>query len=190
MPKLPPPPRIAQNRSGFSVALALQRPAVGGDDVRRDQVVDRQPDLRLSQPKPPPRVRPATPVVELMPSGVASPKRLRRRVELAEGRAGLDARGPRSPRRRGPPFIGDRSIISPPSHDRVAGDVVATAAHGDREIVLAREANGVSDVVGMRHSARSARAGGRSSRSRSCGPRRIPPIREIRRDRAAHARSS
>ena len=32
------------------------------------------PYLRDSQPKPPPRVSPATPVVELMPVGVASPK--------------------------------------------------------------------------------------------------------------------
>ena len=33
------------------------------------------PCLRVSQPKPPPRVKPAIPVVELMPTGVAKPCR-------------------------------------------------------------------------------------------------------------------
>ncbi len=44
-PKLPPPPRNAQNSSGFSSALAPDLVAVGEHDVGRDQVVDRQPVL-------------------------------------------------------------------------------------------------------------------------------------------------
>ena len=41
-PKLPPPPRIAQNRSGCVSASTRQHLAVGGDDVGGEQVVDRQ----------------------------------------------------------------------------------------------------------------------------------------------------
>ena len=73
-PKLPPPPRSAQNSSGFSVALAttcLPSAVTTSADSRLSTV---RPCLRDSQPKPPPSVSPATPVVELMPSGVASPK--------------------------------------------------------------------------------------------------------------------
>ncbi len=41
-PKLPPPPRIAQNRSGWRLGVDVQQLAVGGDDVGGEQVVDRQ----------------------------------------------------------------------------------------------------------------------------------------------------
>ena len=41
-PKLPPPPRIAQNRSGCVSASTRSELAVGGDDLRGEQVVDGQ----------------------------------------------------------------------------------------------------------------------------------------------------
>ena len=41
-PKLPPPPRIAQNRSGCVLRVDAQHLAVRGDDLGREQVVDRQ----------------------------------------------------------------------------------------------------------------------------------------------------
>ena len=41
-PKLPPPPRTPQKRSGFSSALACSEPAVGGDDVDRLEIVERE----------------------------------------------------------------------------------------------------------------------------------------------------
>src|SRR3954471_4631666 len=73
MPKLPPPPRIAQNRSGFSASLARTRcpSAVTISALIRLSAVS--PNLRLIQPKPPPSVNPAMPVVELIPVGVISP---------------------------------------------------------------------------------------------------------------------
>ena len=46
IPKLPPPPRIAQNRSGFSSALARSHTAVGRHHVGSRQVVERKPVLR------------------------------------------------------------------------------------------------------------------------------------------------
>ena len=39
-PKLPPPPRIAQNRFGIVVGAGASRCAVGGDDVGRHEIVD------------------------------------------------------------------------------------------------------------------------------------------------------
>ena len=44
-PKLPPPPRIAQNRSGFSSALGADPLAARQHDLRLEQVVDRQAAL-------------------------------------------------------------------------------------------------------------------------------------------------
>ena len=41
-PKLPPPPRIAQKRSGSSLGVDLENAAVGGHDLGAEQVVDRQ----------------------------------------------------------------------------------------------------------------------------------------------------
>ena len=41
-PKLPPPPRSAQKRSGCSCLRRGQQLAIGGDDPCADQVVDRE----------------------------------------------------------------------------------------------------------------------------------------------------
>src|SRR6516164_1285879 len=88
---------------------------VGSDNIGRDEIVDGQPELARGPAEPPPSVRPATPVVELMPSGVASPKRcasLSKSARVAPGstRAVRDARSTRTD------FIKERSIRSPPSH--------------------------------------------------------------------------
>ena len=45
-PKLPPPPRSAQNRSAFSSSLARHRSAARGHDLGRDEAVDRSPCSR------------------------------------------------------------------------------------------------------------------------------------------------
>ena len=41
------------------------------------------------------------------------------------------------------PFIGDRSIMSPPSQTAVPCDIVATAPHADEEIPLPRHPDGL-----------------------------------------------
>ena len=73
MPKLPPPPRIAQKRSGFSSALA--RTAVPSAITRSAarRLSSARPYFGISQPRPPPRVRPAMPVLPTTPPVVASP---------------------------------------------------------------------------------------------------------------------
>ena len=77
------------------------------------------------------------------------------------------------------PFIGERSMTSPPSHDRVAGDVVAAAAHGDGRSCSRAKLDRGHARRRRRGSARSAPDACRSSR---CGPggRRRTPGRRAR----------
>src|SRR6185436_10275206 len=65
-PKLPPPPRIAQNSSGCSVALARTISPAAVTTSAEIRLSTVSPCLRLSQPNPPPSVSPPMPVVELM----------------------------------------------------------------------------------------------------------------------------
>ena len=71
--KLPPPPRRAQKRSGFSAP----RPSPCRQPRSRTRAETRlsiaSPCLRLSQPMPPPRVRPPMPVWLTRPTGTARP---------------------------------------------------------------------------------------------------------------------
>ena len=72
-PKLPPPPRSAQKRSGCSSALAVTTSpsaVTTSNDRTLSQV---SPYLRASQPTPPPKVSPAIPVLETTPAGTARP---------------------------------------------------------------------------------------------------------------------
>ncbi len=72
-PKLPPPPRMAQNRSGCSFALVTTvRPSAvtSSADKRVSHVA---PCLPESQPRPPPRVRPETPTDAHCPRTGAKP---------------------------------------------------------------------------------------------------------------------
>ena len=72
-PKLPPPPRIAQKRSGFSVAEARTIEPSARTISASMRLSMARPKRRDRWPRPPPRVRPATPVVEMMPLGVTRP---------------------------------------------------------------------------------------------------------------------
>ena len=72
-PKLPPPPRIAQNRSGCSSASArTSRPsAVMTSAARRRSIV--RPYLRTRKPIPPPSVSPPIPTDPVSPKPTAKP---------------------------------------------------------------------------------------------------------------------
>jgi len=71
-PKLPPP-RTAQNRSGsWSASARTNLPSARTTSTAR-RLSRLRPYWRLRWPIPPPRVRPPTPVLEMMPAGVASP---------------------------------------------------------------------------------------------------------------------
>ena len=114
-PKLPPPPRSAQKRSGCSVALARTTSPAAVTTSADSRLSIVMPYLRLSQPKPPPSVSPPMPVVELMPTGVARPW-----AWVAASRSASVAPPSMETRRRAgstrAAFIFDRSITSPSSH--------------------------------------------------------------------------
>ena len=182
-PKLPPPPRIAQNRSGFSSALARTRSPLGEHDVGLEQVVDRQAALAG-------QVAEAAAEREAADAGRRDDPARRRQPVLVGG-----ARRPRprcSRRRRGrcaprgrprPAFIGERSITTPSSHGAEPGAVVAAAADGEQQVAVAGEARRPSRRRRRRRSGRSAPGAGRSSRCRPRAPRRSrrPPGRSARR---------
>ncbi len=50
-PKLPPPPRTPQNRSGFSLALACRSLSVGRDHIHRLEIVDRHAEAAGEAPE-------------------------------------------------------------------------------------------------------------------------------------------
>src|SRR5437773_1780482 len=72
-PKFPPPPRIAQNRSGSSVALAFRIRPSAVTISASSRLSQASPCFRIRIPKPPPRVSPAIPVSETIPPVVARP---------------------------------------------------------------------------------------------------------------------
>ena len=72
-PKLPPPPRSAQCRSGFSFADAFTTRPSAVTTVAETRLSQLSPCLRDSQPIPPPSVKPATPVWLTTPPGTARP---------------------------------------------------------------------------------------------------------------------
>ncbi len=72
-PKLPPPPRTAQNRSGFSSSEATTwRPSAVTISARK-RLSQVNPSLRSSQPLPLPRASPPIPVSDTRPPVTASP---------------------------------------------------------------------------------------------------------------------
>ena len=149
-PKLPPPPRSAQNRSACSMADARTSRPSAVTTSAATRLSQARPCLRSSQPEPPPSVRPATPVVETRPPVVARPWLLRGAVDLRPGgaaahagdpRLGVDARRrpSRGRRGRGRP----RTARGPPR----SGRRPRTAT---RQVLVAGEGERRDDVVGRR----------------------------------------
>ena len=114
MPKLPPPPRIAQKRSGFSSSLAVTISPSAVTRSAETRLSTVAPYFRISQPIPPPSVSPAIPVWVTMPPTVASPKSCVSRSSSPQSTP-ASARAVRAVGSTRMPFIGERSITSPPS---------------------------------------------------------------------------
>src|SRR4029077_17779567 len=72
-PKLPPPPRSAQNKSGFSLALARTIEPSAVTRVNPSTLSQDNPKRRANHPVPPPRINPPAPVCETTPEGNTSP---------------------------------------------------------------------------------------------------------------------
>ena len=171
-PKLPPPPRRPQNRSACSVGARADVLAGREDDVGRDEVVDRQA-VRPGQPADAAAERQAR---DPRPRDDADrhrqAERLRRAIDVAERRPGLDAHEPRVgidlDRRRAARGPG-RSRRRPCRCPRRCG-----RRRGSRAAGRVSRANA---IVGATSSALArlddqARAACRSSRSRRAAPRR------------------
>src|SRR3954469_14325370 len=156
MPKLPPPPRRAQNRSGLSVALACTSLASAVTTSAPTRLSAARPYLRINQPIPPPRVNPPTPVPEgppaaaragEEPAGDREAEGLRLVVDMSPGRPAL-RRGA-----VGDGVDGDRVHGRQVDHDSVVdggetGDAVSAAAHRDRQVLAADELPGLQHVGG------------------------------------------
>ena len=72
-PKLPPPPRKAQNKSGFSLSSARTMEPSAVTRVNRSTLSHDKPNRRVSHPVPPPRISPEAPVCETTPDGKTNP---------------------------------------------------------------------------------------------------------------------
>ena len=140
MPKLPPPPRRPQSRSAFSVSLAWTSRPSAVTTSAATRLSHARPCLRISQPMPPPSVKPATPVEETSPPVVASP------WAWVSWSTSAQTAPPPTVARRASGIDADAVHRREVDHDAVvagreAGDAVAPSAHGDREVVAAREAD-------------------------------------------------
>ena len=142
-------PCSAQNSSGFSESLAVTVSPPAVSRVTESRLAQARPYLRSSQPEPPPRVSPATPVVETRPpvaisscGWVARSKSLHTAppctVAVRASGSTLTA------------FILRMSITSAPVGEAGTRDAVAAAADRNLEVVAPSERNRLRDVVGAR----------------------------------------
>ncbi len=148
-PKFPPPPRIAQNRSGCVSSSVYRRSpsAVTTSAASRSSIVS--PCLRTRKPTPPPSVIPPMPTdpVSPKPGGQAVPRR-RARV-LAGSQTRLGPGGAPLGVDLEPLHVGQ--VDHDPALGRaVAGHAVAAASHGELQPVLAGVRDRSCDVVGVR----------------------------------------
>ena len=148
-PKLPPPPRTAQNRSGCSSAEARSTRPSAVTTSAETRLSMLSPYLRVSQPMPPPSVSPPTPVWLTSPAGTASPW-----ARVAASRSASSAPPPARARRAAGSTV-DRVQLAQVDHQAAVADgrarrVVRAAAHGHLQPVLARVADGRGHVGGRR----------------------------------------
>jgi hypothetical protein len=73
IPKLPPPPRIAQNSSGFCAALACTTSALAVTTSAATTLSRASPYFLTFQPMPPVSVSPPTPTLLVSPEDIARP---------------------------------------------------------------------------------------------------------------------
>ena len=136
----------APEQIGVLGRACSEQPAVRGDDVRREKVVARQPVLaaQLAEAAAERQSADAGIAVDTHCRGKA--KRLGRRVELAENEACFGAGG--APLRVDlNAFHAGQIDHQPALAHGAAGDVVAAAAHGDQQAVVASKVDGFDDVA-------------------------------------------
>ncbi len=152
IPKFGPAPRMPQNRSACSSALARSwRPsAVTTSTARRQSIAS--PSFRWRRPMPPPRVRPATPVCETVPAVQASPTAWAASSSSASSTPPLqlsDAPDGVYGDAAHPGEVDDHPVVA----GGVPGEAVPAAADGDLQALVAgeRQATATSSaLVGRR----------------------------------------
>ena len=144
-PKFPPAPRTPQNRSLFSLGAGRDQLAVGGDQVHREQLVDRQAVLAHQPADAAAQGEPGQAGVGHDARRHGQPEGLRLPVELAEPHPRL---GPHRPVGQVDPHaLHQRQVDHQPvvAH-RQAREAVAAAPDRHGEPDPAGEADGVDDV--------------------------------------------
>ena len=145
MPKLPPPPRIAQNRSGFSSALARTTRAVGHHHVGGPQVVERKAVLRHQPAESAAERQAGDPCAPDDAAGRRESMQLRLAVEFSPEHAALSAH-----RTRGGIHVNAlhrRQIDHQAVVDRrPARDIVSSAAYRYLEAERTGQSHGIDDV--------------------------------------------
>ena len=146
-PKLPPPPRSAQNSSGCWSRLAVRTGTVGGDDLDLGEVVDRPAEA-------------AGQIAKAAPQGQAGHTGLGHEAEHGGQPVGLGCLVDLPEQTSRPTWttlasgstatsrMRDRSRVRPPSAHGGSGDVVAPALDAEQQPVVPREPDRGGDVVG------------------------------------------
>jgi hypothetical protein len=111
MPKLPPPPRSAQRRSGSEASVTSRTSPAASTSSTASRLSAASPYFAISQPRPPPSVKPAIPVAEMAPPVTASPCSPVAALSSAQVRP-PSARTVRVSGSTNAPFISARSIIT------------------------------------------------------------------------------
>ena len=146
-PKLPPPPRSAQKSSGLlSASTRFCSPAGVTSSIART-LLQASPCARPSQPRPPPRVSPATPTLGANPATAREPVLARGVGDLAGQSARLDPGDPcggiDADRSHPRGLQQHRAVDRPEGPGAVAGRL-----RGNAQPVLERELDHGADVVG------------------------------------------
>ena len=126
---------MPQNRSGFSCRARVQQPAVGGDDVGADHVVERQAVASRQAAEAGAEREPADAGVRHRAGRRHEPERHRLVVEFAEQAAAGDVR--RARLRVDVHATHARQVdLHAALAGRLAGVAVAAALHGEQQVVL------------------------------------------------------
>ena len=145
-PKLPPPPRIAQKRSGSRSASVETTEPSARTTVAATRLSIVSPNARVRCPRPPPSVRPPTPVVEITPAGTAPPCSCVAVSTWPSSRAALDADHARRGIDRDLVHhreVDDEAVVDAPE----AAAVVPAAADGEAKPSFPRERDCGGDVL-------------------------------------------
>ena len=146
-PKLPPPPRSPQNRSGFSVSEARTIEPSATTTWHDLQRVDRQAHLAHQVADPAAERQPGDAGVADVAAGHRQPEGLALPVDVGVERAALRRHRPGRRIDDGAPHAGEvehDAVV----HERVSGDAVAAAPYGHGQAAVTRPPQRRGDVAG------------------------------------------